>query len=272
MRDTIRKYRGQCVSVDQLLQFFLTWVTHGIIPSLLRLLIDGETSFAAGNPKKLRTKLQYSSNSILQSTIKMDYSRSNNPWAKDRDWKKQTGSSEYLISTRIDLLDIDFIGTSFASEDMYWAKEMPKDQIVAMLALSTTLGLYKVQPGVPSPKTGDSPSSPRTPSPTIGEVSKERLEMIGFARFTTDHVTVALLSDVYILCEHRALGLGRWLVACCNEIMEDMPAKRRGFLMTSPVVGKRFYSRELGFWDVVEEKNFAICMTKRYRKLGAQEQ
>lgn len=42
-----------------------------------------------------------------------------------------------------------------------------------------------------------------------------------------------------------------------------MPAKRRGFLMTSPVVGKRFYSRELGFWDVQEEQEYAICTPTR---------
>jgi hypothetical protein len=45
--------------------------------------------------------------------------------------------------------------------------------------------------------------------------------------------------------------------------VEDMPAKRRGFLMTSPGVGKRFYSRELGFWDVQEEQEYAICMPNR---------
>lgn len=68
------------------------------------------------------------------------------------------------------------------------------------------------------------------------------------------------------------MGLGRWLISCCNDVMEDMPAKRRSFLMTSPDVGKRFYTRELGFWDVDDEKEFAVCMTKRYRKLGAHEQ
>lgn len=202
----------------------------------------------------------------------MDPPRSTNPWAKYRDWKKEVNGVEYLISTRIDLLDIDFIYNGFGSDDMYWAKPIPKDQITAMLASSTTPGVYKVHPAGPPAKTEDSPSSPRTPSPTTGEYSKDKLEMIGMARFITDHITAAYLSDVYILPEYRTLGLGRWLIACCKEIMEEMPGMRRGFLMTSPEVGKRFYTRELGFWDVSEEKDFAVCMTKRYRKLGAQEE
>jgi ribosomal protein S18 acetylase RimI-like enzyme len=202
----------------------------------------------------------------------MDHTPYTNPFAKDRDWKRKVNENEYYISTKIDLLDIEFISNAFDSDDMYWAKSIPKDQIMAMLASSTTLGLYRINPQVPPPKTEDSPSSPRTPSPTSEDVSSERLEMIGFARLITDHVTAAYLSDVYILPEYRAVGLGRWLIASCDEVLEDMPAKRRALLMTSPDVGKRFYSRELGFWDVGEEKDFAICMTKRYRKLGAQEQ
>jgi GNAT superfamily N-acetyltransferase len=141
----------------------------------------------------------------------MNYSRESNPWAKDRAWKKEANGTEYLISSQIDLLDIDFIYAGFGSDDMYWAKTIPKDQIIAMLALSTTLGLYKVLPLTSSSTTENSSSSPQT---------KERLEMIGMARFITDHVTCAYLSDVYILPEYRAFGLGRWLISCCNEIME----------------------------------------------------
>ena len=201
----------------------------------------------------------------------MTYSRSDNPWAKDRDWKKDIDVMEYFVSTRMDILDIDFIHTAFGTDDMYWAKTIPKDQIAAMLALSTTLGLYKVLPERPAARSDDSPSSPRTPSPTLEDVPKERLEMIGMARFLTDHVTTAYLSDVYVLPEHRKFGLGRWLIACCNDVMEDMPAMRRGFLMASPGAGKRFYETELGFWDVGEEREYALCMTKRYRALGKQE-
>ena len=202
----------------------------------------------------------------------MDRTPYTNPFAKYRDWQKTINEVEYHISTRTALLDIDFIGNAFGTDDMYWAKSIPNDQIMAMLASSTTLGLYRVNPQLLSPKTEGSPSSPRTPSPTTEDISSERLEMIGLARLQTDHVTTAYLTDVYVLPGYRAVGLGRWLIACCNEIMEDMPAKRRAFLMTGPDVGKRFYTRELGFWDVSEEKDFAVCMTKRYRNLGTQEQ
>ena len=201
----------------------------------------------------------------------MNYSRADNPWAKDRKWKKDVDGTEYFISTRMDLLDIDFIYTAFGTDDMYWAKTIPKDQITAMLALSTTLGLYKVLPAGPPAKSGDSPSSPQTPSPTLEDVPNSQLEMIGMARLMTDHVTSAYLTDVYVLPEYRKFGLGRWLIACCNDFIEDMPAMRRAFLMASPGEGKRFYERELGFWDVGEEREYALCMTKRYRPLGKQE-
>lgn len=86
---------------------------------------------------------------------------------------------EYLISTQPELLDIDFIYEAFGSEDMYWAKTIPKEHITAMIALSTTLGLYKVLPGGQPAKTEDSPSSQRIPSPTIDDHHDEKLEQVG---------------------------------------------------------------------------------------------
>lgn len=87
------------------------------------------------------------------------------------------------------------------------------------------------------------------------------------ARFITDYITFAYLGDVYIDHDHRNLGLGKWLIKCCQEVMEAIPSMRRGILLTSPDVGKRFYSRELGFHDVLEEKDNMICMTRRAYKL-----
>jgi GNAT superfamily N-acetyltransferase len=36
---------------------------------------------------------------------------------------------------------------------------------------------------------------------------------IGYARVVSDGATIAWLSDVYVLSEHRGRGLGRWLIA-----------------------------------------------------------
>ena len=183
---------------------------------------------------------------------------------EDREWRRETSDGEYCISTALRHLDVDFINSSFGTEDMYWAKSIPKEQIVALLAQSLTLGVYKVLPAVPPAASSDSPSSPRTPSPTLESEPQERLQQVGMARFVTDRMTAAYLSDVYIHPDYRAFRLGKWLIECCKEVMDAMPAMRRGFLLANPDVGKKFYERELGFYDMNEEREKVVCMTKRF--------
>jgi hypothetical protein len=174
-----------------------------------------------------------------------------------REWHKDNDSA-YLISTNPKLLDHDFVNASFASPDMYWAKEMPLDQVALMLEHSVTLGLYKYSPG---------PSSPRTPSPTLEdpepEIYKEEdCQQIGLARFATDHVTFAYLTDVYISRDHRANGLGSWLMKCCNEWMDGLPFLRRAMLMASESVGKDYYGKVFGMEDVAGMGHDLVCMSK----------
>lgn len=187
---------------------------------------------------------------------------------QDREWRRQDqeDGDEYLISTSIRLLDRDWIQAAFATKDMYWAKPLTPKDVEVLLEHSLTLGLYRVSRLVPGAKTADSPSSPRTPSPTIEleGTSQERLEQIGMARLVTDRVTTAYLSDVYVAPEYRKDDLGKWLMQCCKDIMQDFPAMRRGFLLCSPDAGKRFYEKELGFWDIGEEREKGvICMTRK---------
>ncbi|KAK3686532.1 hypothetical protein LTR37_019740 [Vermiconidia calcicola] len=175
-----------------------------------------------------------------------------------QEWRKTTADVNYLVSTATALLDYDFIDMAFRTEDMYWAKPLPRDQLTTLLANSTTFGLYRVLPDAPAPKSADSPSSPRTPSPTLENRPTDELEQIGIARVITDRVTTTYLTDVYILPDYRTHGLGKWLIQCCNE---------RAFLVTTPGVGKDFYTRELGFWDVREEEERLVCMTRRFFKM-----
>lgn len=174
-----------------------------------------------------------------------------------REWHKDIDSA-YLISTNPKLLDHNFINASFASSDMYWAKEMPLDQLALMLGHSVTLGLYKYSP---------EPSSPRTPSPTLEESEpeihkEEDWQQIGLARFATDHVTFAYLTDVYISRDHRASGLGSWLMKCCGEWMDGLPFLRRAMLMASESVGKDYYAKAFGMEDVAGMGHDLVCMSK----------
>ncbi len=51
--------------------------------------------------------------------------------------------------------------------------------------------------------------------------------LIGFARAITDRVTFFYLTDVYMLPEWQGQGLGKWLIQCVQEVVEDMPYLRR---------------------------------------------
>ena len=99
------------------------------------------------------------------------------------------------------------------------------------------------------------------------EEGVEELQQIGFARFITDHVTTFYLTDVYVVPEHRGTGLGRWLIQCCNEILEDKKALRRVMLMASPGEGVEFYEKELGMMQIDKEKH-VLCMTRTGKASG----
>lgn len=81
----------------------------------------------------------------------------------------------------------------------------------------------------------------------VGSSHSERTQ-IGFARLVTDYVTLAYLTDVFVLPEYQRKGLGKWMIRCVKETMNGFPAFRAALLFTS--VGERsaapFYEKELG--------------------------
>lgn len=196
---------------------------------------------------------------------------------KAREWRKPISGEDYLISTEQSNISHDFVNTAYATKDMYWAKPLPAGILRTLLSNSLVLGIYKVQPSMPPPKTASSPSSPDTPSPTLEDPSfyfsseftgtgapAEKLEQVGFARFITDHVTVFYLTDVYVVDEYRGRGLGRWLGECCREVLDGKPHLMRAMLMAEPGKGKAFYERCLGMRDLREEveEGKVVAMTR----------
>ncbi|KXL48873.1 hypothetical protein M433DRAFT_62814 [Acidomyces richmondensis BFW] len=170
------------------------------------------------------------------------------PNLQDFSWHKEINGSTFLISTRPSNVDLDFVNTAFESDDIYWAAgSIPREDLQTMLDQSLMLGLYEIFPLAPPPATAP---------------SKNRLRQVGMARIITDQVTVAYLTDVYILPECRNLGLGKWLIKCCNEAIETLPHLRRALLLTSSNVGKRFYSG-FGYWDIYEERENVVLMIRR---------
>jgi GNAT superfamily N-acetyltransferase len=81
--------------------------------------------------------------------------------------------------TRLDRSVIErFLGSS------YWAEGIPRSTVDKSIDHSLCFGLL------------------------------EENRQIGFARVITDHATIAYLADVFVLPEHRGVGLGKWLIEC----------------------------------------------------------
>jgi GNAT superfamily N-acetyltransferase len=59
----------------------------------------------------------------------------------------------------------------------------------------------------------------------------DRDQQIGFARVISDFATIAFLNDVFVLPEHRGVGLGKWLVECVMSHPE-LQGLRRWILAT----------------------------------------
>ena len=94
---------------------------------------------------------------------------------------------DYVISDDPARFDTDALH-DFLEVEGYWATGRTREQTAAGAANSVVLGVY-----------GPDGS------------------MVGGARIVTDHATFGWLTDVYVLAEHRGLGLGRAVVAAACE-------------------------------------------------------
>lgn len=86
----------------------------------------------------------------------------------------------YTISTDASRLNRELIHR-YLSSSTYWATGRPYEVVCRSMENSLCFGLYR------------------------------GAEQIGFARVITDYATFAWLADVFVLEEHRGMGLGVWL-------------------------------------------------------------
>ncbi|KAF2472587.1 acetyltransferase [Lindgomyces ingoldianus] len=155
-----------------------------------------------------------------------------------KEWQRVVGDQRFLISTSRDLLPHEFVQEAFNHPDMYWTKPTSPANMKRLLDNSCTLGLYKGQ----------------------ADVASTKFTPIGMARLITDHVTFAYLTDVYIVKEYRKFGLGRWLIACCKEMVQEMPELRRCVLLTGSEAMQKLYEREMGMEVFGERKGGLVAM------------
>jgi GNAT superfamily N-acetyltransferase len=88
----------------------------------------------------------------------------------------------HVVSDDPARLDVALIHR-YIAEESYWARGRPLGVVQRSIANSLCFGIY-------------------------GPEGDQR----GFARVVSDHVTMAHLNDVFVLSQHRGLGLGKALV------------------------------------------------------------
>jgi hypothetical protein len=166
-----------------------------------------------------------------------------------KQWQRTINGQEFLVSTSRDLLPDSFVQSAFDHPDIYWAQKPSAATTKQMLDNSCTLGLYKLNNG-------------STPSQTC-------TTPIGFARLVTDHVTFAYLTDVFILDGFRKLGLGKWLIHCCREVVAGIPDLRWMLLFTGSEGMAHMYQRELGMQQLGKTENGLFSLGARGAQIRA---
>jgi hypothetical protein len=154
-------------------------------------------------------------------------------------WERTIASETYLVSTARDLLPLGFVQEAFATDAMFWAQPLSDSTTRTMLDTSLTLGIY----------TGNK-------------------KPIGMARMVTDYTTLAYLTDVYLADSYRSLGLGKWIIACCREIVLEMPNLRFMILLTGSEQAQKLYRRELGMGLLDGQEQKLTCMGARREKIA----
>ena len=107
-----------------------------------------------------------------------------------REWRE----GDYLVTTDRACVDLDIVHR-FVSEESYWARGRSRDEQAAANDASDCFTVLH--------------------EPTRAQV--------GFARVLTDEVSFGWVADVFILDEHRAHGLGTWLMQCIVESYTHLP-------------------------------------------------
>ncbi|KAL4880257.1 hypothetical protein BJY04DRAFT_79603 [Aspergillus karnatakaensis] len=150
------------------------------------------------------------------------------PTPTPRIWHKD----KYTISTDPSLIPLETLNAWFASEDVYWAQPLPLDALRQSLERCLCFGLFYT----PTPSLQDTTTT-ESPAPAS--------EFIGIARGITDYTTFVYITDVYVHTTHQGKGLGRWLVQCVGEAIDEMPYLRRSMLFTMD------WERSVPFYEAI---------------------
>ncbi|KAK3350065.1 hypothetical protein B0T25DRAFT_258187 [Lasiosphaeria hispida] len=149
------------------------------------------------------------------------------PSAEGGTWTEEHSSgTKYLCTTHFDIGDvIDALSATFASDLLWWASPVGKEDMVKLLNNSMCFAVFQ-----------------------IGAIDGNQ-HLVGFGRLITDRVTFAYLTDVYVVPGHQGKGVGRWMMGCVNEILDFWPHLRGCLLLTGDPKAIKFYHETLGAED-----------------------
>jgi GNAT superfamily N-acetyltransferase len=92
-------------------------------------------------------------------------------------------------------------------------------------------------------------------------IGRSSPKQIGLARLITDYVTVAYMTDVYVLQEYQGKGLGSWLLSAVDETLRSWKGLRRVCLMSSG--NDAWYEKALGVKEFNQENKSGLKFMTR---------
>jgi N-acetylglutamate synthase-like GNAT family acetyltransferase len=135
-------------------------------------------------------------------------------------------SDGYEIDDDSGQLDVDAIH-AFLAHDAYWSTGIPRDVLSRAIAGSLNFGLYRDG------------------------------AQVGFARVVSDKATFALVTDVYVLPDHRGRGLGHQLVQAALDHPELQGLSR---ILLATTDAHRVYA-DCGFVPLSEPQRWMTIST-----------
>ncbi|KAL2176215.1 uncharacterized protein P884DRAFT_293041, partial [Thermothelomyces heterothallicus CBS 202.75] len=178
------------------------------------------------------------------------------PTEEIRNWTRRLpDNSSYTISTDPSLIQLDAINAAFDTDMVYWAKPLPLPTLKRCVEQSLCFGLYfheeeeegEEEEANRSANTKEAADhADKAQDAAAAPAPPKKKKMVGLARVVTDYVTFAYLTDVYVLPAHQGRGLGRWLMACLDEVLASWPALRRCMLLTRDEAAVRMYGATIG--------------------------
>ncbi|KAJ1328095.1 aralkylamine N-acetyltransferase [Microdochium nivale] len=164
-----------------------------------------------------------------------------------RTWRRAAADGDggsYMISTDPHLVQTDEINRMFASDVMWWAQGLPRDDLAKALRNSLCFSLYWERGAAATDRSSAEQAGRRNDEKTGNELG---LAQVGFARLVTDGVTFAWLTDVYVLEAHQGRGLARFLMESIKDVISEWRYLRRFMLLASDSMD--LYRKTLGVKD-----------------------